>query len=313
MDNKKIILICSAGHSGSTLLDLVIGSHRKAFSLGEITHLPKNFALNTECMCGAAVKNCEFWQAVAHRLVTSSGIDLYSDPYKLDLGYINAQVVIDPSHQNKGYRLRNKLLLGLEYLLLRLGFGRCSFLARLLPRVRNNKQLFESVFLEAGVECVVDSSKSYIRAIECYLADPDRVRIIMLTRDGRGVFNSGLKHGFSREQSLNDWVMHYRRSLPLYDQYVSPRHLMQVKYEDLARNPAGMAAAICSFIGLEYDDGMLDFLGHEHHITNGNNMRFGSSEIKLEESWRAKLSPEELGYFQQHAGQLNERLGYVDA
>ena len=41
------IYICSAAHLGSTLLDLLLGSHSRVASLGEISKLLKNIALNT--------------------------------------------------------------------------------------------------------------------------------------------------------------------------------------------------------------------------------------------------------------------------
>ena len=51
MSNVRVAFICSAGHAGSTLLDLLLGANSAAVSLGEITHLPKNLALNTPCTC----------------------------------------------------------------------------------------------------------------------------------------------------------------------------------------------------------------------------------------------------------------------
>ena len=40
----KYVFICSAGHSGSTLLDMLIGSHPECESLGEVVLLPMEFA-----------------------------------------------------------------------------------------------------------------------------------------------------------------------------------------------------------------------------------------------------------------------------
>ncbi len=37
---------------------------------------------------------------------------------------------------------------------------------------------------------VVDSSKFYLKALGVYLRNPQEVRIILLTRDGRGVLGS---------------------------------------------------------------------------------------------------------------------------
>ena len=56
---------------------------------------------------------------------------------------------------------------------------------------------------------------------------------------------------------------------------------------------------------------MMDFASHTHHITNGNNMRFKkSSEIKIDNAWKTELSKEDLNYFEKHAGDINNHLGY---
>src|SRR5690606_236057 len=39
------VFICSAGHSGSTLLDMLLGTHSRAESLGELVNLPLDIEL----------------------------------------------------------------------------------------------------------------------------------------------------------------------------------------------------------------------------------------------------------------------------
>lgn len=66
MTSNKVLYICSAGRSGSTLINLVLGSHSQCMSLGEIEHLPKNIALNTPCSCGAAAREWTSQDEMAH-------------------------------------------------------------------------------------------------------------------------------------------------------------------------------------------------------------------------------------------------------
>jgi hypothetical protein len=55
--NIKVIFILSQGHSGSTFLGLILGSHPEIFGLGELArlehHLPK--------VCGICDSSCEYW------------------------------------------------------------------------------------------------------------------------------------------------------------------------------------------------------------------------------------------------------------
>jgi len=86
-----IIYIVGQGHSGSTLLDLLVSSHSEVTSVGEIKSLSsrkKRFGrkpLEEKCTCGAAkISECTFWQRVESMTYQSTGlhlqdIDVYSE------------------------------------------------------------------------------------------------------------------------------------------------------------------------------------------------------------------------------------------
>lgn len=60
-DTITLALIASPGHSGQTWLSLLIGSHSRALSLGEIDVIDGRTSLENVCMlCGAG---CTFWSA----------------------------------------------------------------------------------------------------------------------------------------------------------------------------------------------------------------------------------------------------------
>lgn len=71
-----IIYIVGVGHSGSTLLDLLLGSHSQAFSVGELIALSttgrklrQQRVLERPCDCGAPTKlSCPIWSEVDRRL-----------------------------------------------------------------------------------------------------------------------------------------------------------------------------------------------------------------------------------------------------
>lgn len=305
------VFICSAGHSGSTLLDLLLGSHSRAESLGEITQLPKNIALNTVCTCGSPVRECHFWVNVINKLSRQLGVSLMEHPYAFDLGFIDSRVVIDKSHQTRWYRLYNKLMFGFYYLHLCYGIPLLPFVRRKIQQItQNNILLYGAVLSSSGKSCIVDSSKSYLKALAVYKAAPDATRIIVLKRDGRGVFRSGLKRGLSPKHALKDWLTHYQHAIPLYGKHLSPDAMLSVKYEDLASNTAVELKRICDFLGLSYEPRMLEYADSKRHVTNGNVMRFVSKTIRLDEAWRSELSPAMQSYFAQRAGRLNALLGY---
>jgi len=310
----KNLFICAAGHSGSTLLDLLLGSHSRATSLGEVTQLPKNLALNTSCTCGSPVRACDFWKAVAQSLAKRLNIDMLSHPYALDLGFIDARVVVDVARQTRLYALWRKLVTGMMYASWRYNLPIPTPFANIyIKAMDNNLSLYDAVREVSGCSVIVDSTKHYMKAVGLYRQAPENTRVILLTRDGRGVFYSNLKRGFGQKASLESWLTHYARALPLFEKQLPPSAVMQVRYEDLCCDPASTLERICSFVGLAFEPTMLDFSQHKHHIANGNDMRFlASSEIRCDERWREEMSQEDITYFKRSAWEMNCRLGYSD-
>ncbi len=306
------IYICSPGHSGSTLLDLLLGSHSRVESLGEISHLSKNLALNTECTCGKPVRSCPVWQEVLRIMGKRIGADLLTSPYALKIGYPRATVVVDKAHQTPAYLFHRKLMLGFVYLEQRHGI---NFLPALIKPFQQsldiNLLLFDVVRQVLGTDMVVDSSKSYLKAVGLYRKRPAKVRLILLTRDGRGVLYSAIKRNYSRRASVRGWKNYYARSSPLFTRNVARGHILHVRYEDLAVNPRKELSRICKFLGLQFEESMLDYSSHTHHITNGNDMRFTQTPtITLDASWQRKLSDYDRRYFELRAGQFNRSFGY---
>jgi len=310
------VFICAANHSGSTLLDLLIGSHPDATSLGEITHLPKNLALNTRCSCGAPIRECPLWATVVDSLAAHPEFRrIRDDPYVLDLGLFEASTVIDRKRQTALRGAWRRVLYAAAY-------GHWAwrapllapFTEALLRRARNKWLLFDVV---AGLESrplVVDSSKHYLEAAALYLAAPARTKIVFLIRDGRAVFYSGLKRGKPRRLALDSWRHTYARAEPLLRRVVHGDSLLHVHYEDLAADPAWVLQRICRFIGLRFDDRMLDFRSRPHHVANGNDMRLADrAAIRIDEAWKHALSRTDLDYFERRAGALNRRLGYQES
>jgi hypothetical protein len=308
----KYIYICSAGHSGSTLLDLLIGSHSKAASLGEISQFPKNIALNTLCTCGNEVRSCKLWQEIIQALSYQFGVDILKNPYLLNLGYFKATTVVDRLHATRRYELKRITTRAINYANLRFGTELFSpLLSRVHDGVKNKILLYDLVAAALGVDKVVDSSKDYLDAINLYKATPEQVRIILLMRDGKAVYYSGLKKGFSNTSALNAWKRYYSRAIPLLKKNVKKNHIFFIKYEDLVLNTTYELEKLCKFIGLDYEKTAINFSKKVHHITNGNNMRFAeSSEIKLDNTWKKMLSVSESYFFDKKAGKLNRQFGY---
>lgn len=87
MRKQKVIYIVGSGHSGSTLLDLIIGSHSRVESVGEIkpqriSRLAPPLSKDHLCSCGAKVADCVFWRSVVENMSDRG----YSDPLQYASG-----------------------------------------------------------------------------------------------------------------------------------------------------------------------------------------------------------------------------------
>jgi hypothetical protein len=313
VSDTRYVYICSAGHSGSTLLDLLLGSHSRIASLGEISHLPKNLALDTRCTCGAPVRQCAVWREVTRRLDAVLGTRIDVDPYSLHLGYPLAVDVVDRAHQTRGYLLRRKLVLALAWLRYRHDVALPKALLRGFEMgIDNNLVLYDTVRDVLGVDTVVDSSKSYLKAVALYRKRPQHARIILLSRDGRGIMFSHRKRRSSPLAGVHLWKRYYARALPLLHANVPEQAWLHVRYEDLAADPDAELQKICTGLSLAFEPAMLDFHAHQHHITNGNNMRFAAgATIAPDTQWQNGLSNRELWEFERLAGSLNRWLGHA--
>jgi len=311
---SRFVFICAAGHSGSTLLDFLLGAHSGGISVGEITQLPKNISLDSVCSCGKHLSRCEFWSHIITEFGNSIATDLWKDPYRLSLGFIKAGNEKDPEHQTRLRMLTRKLSYGTEYAHFRWHAPVPTFLRRTIQQGTENKRdLFQFILDKTGQQFVVDSSKHYLEGISLYQAAPYETKIISLLRDGRAVFNSGISRGLHPKRALSAWARHSSRSALILKKQIPDRALLTVRYETLAINPESELRRISEFLNINFCSKMLEFGTSDSHIANGNRMRFGqTSEIKLDERWRNELSAPMLRFFERHAGQLNRRLGYHD-
>jgi len=306
------VFICSAGHSGSTLLDILLGSHPQGLSLGEITHLPKNIALDSQCSCGRPISSCQFWNPIITGFSEKAGIDFWSRPYALDFGFINASDEIDRRHQTNARMMYRRISYGLQYLSMRYRLpGKSVFRRHSIGAAKNKADFFDYIQTQSGKSFVVDSSKHYLEAINLHSAAPADTKIVLLVRDGRAVFHSGLRRGMSPKSALASWANNVRRADSLFADSLSRGDIISVKYDDIVSSTEQQLERVFDFLGVGMDAYTGPSPVQNRHIVNGNRMRFTENLIiSADDKWREQLDSEMLDYFDRHAGELNRAFGY---
>ena len=151
-------------------------------------------------------------------------------------------------------------------------------------------------------------------------------RIIHVVRDGRAVVHSAMKKAYVIEEKNNDgkvkkkvirqprdrietffqalrgWLVGNLRTMQAFRTLPSNQYI-RLRHEDLCIDPAGQLKRICSFIGVSYEQRMLNFRSITHHNIAGSAMRYRDESIlPPDEEWRHGLKTSQLRFFQITAG-----------
>jgi hypothetical protein len=258
---KKLIYIAGTGHSGSTMLGLILGQHPRLLGLGEVyqvlqiesahSGIDEIRRKNTLCSCGSPLDNCEFWKRVAATIAEKDGSE-YGERLQVVLDtvgalYGNDRVPVDTSK-------------GLD------------------PLARALKQ---------GIEVKVIHLIKDVRAYTVSYVDRARVR------QSRGLSVSRKERGRLAEVYRRlpayyflDWHAQNRA----IQEFLKTRNVpsFQLGYEELCLYPERMLKQLCEFLEIPMEEQMLT-LGNvsSSHIIRGNRMRHSSEkrQIRYDNRW----------------------------
>jgi len=164
----RVVFILGAPHSGSTLLDLLLGGHHRTVSTGELKALSADWRSKGKpvsrivCSCGSVGLACPFWSRVAEHLQGSLGVGLD----ELDVGSEDEGVFS-----------------------------------------QHNRALFEAIRTVSGKDLMVDSSKDVGRMKRLERLDGFEIHPIHLVRSIYGVAYSQLRKGRDPYEFGRGWAV----------------------------------------------------------------------------------------------------------
>jgi hypothetical protein len=154
----------------------------------------------------------------------------------------------------------------------------------------HNTAFFEAVRRVTGRSVIVDSSKDADRLDKLLGLDSLDVRPVGLVRSPFGVVYSNLK----KERGVWHHSVVYGAQLLRLRRALAASGGPCLRYEELCRDPAAVIAPLMERLGLRFEPEQLAWAGRERHNLGGNRMRFATeSAIRLDEQWRAGLTPSE--------------------
>jgi hypothetical protein len=300
MSEKKVLFIIGSGHCGSSLLSLVLGSHPRCFSAGELGNLPNRYRKKIYLDCVNC--NSDFWD----KTFGESGLK------QLSIGLGDTRVT--------------------PYVPLKLEKGVREFLGK-------NKifKPYTFMFEKLGKEVIIDASKYWIwvnkktKAKE-FTSGEVKAYLLNLVRDGRAVVNSYLRKYPQRDMAefTQDWMEKTKQRQEFYHSFDRGKKI-EVAYEKLASDPHATVHSICDFLDIEFTPEMIEYWKYNHHDISGNDgtyslvRRYQQQEmlekvkenhgeyyekmdlgIKLDLRWKKELSEEKLEIFNSIAGEFNK-------
>jgi len=307
MSNKaKVIYILSMGHSGSTLLDCILGTIPLFCSTGELRYLGWQLQRTKEkkptvfdqdiCSCENDFRNCILWSKIFQSITIKTGEDIVKSPHSFPLSFFGQ------FKYNQKVSFHDKFCAGISRRMMQ--FGHASIFEKSVSDViRNNFLLYDITSQISGAKYIVDSSKNYMNAMFLQRNRPKDVIILMLNRNIEGLVNSYKKMGRPIEEVIKEKKRQDRRFDYMIKNIKDLRYY-KVNYDFIASNPGTFLSEFLIFLGekntfsIQSDD---DFFINPQklHLVAGNPMRYrGKQKVSLDENWRSTLSENDLKLLQ---------------
>lgn len=305
VEDLTVLYISGYGRSGSTVLDVLLGSHDQTASVGELVYLGEEWQHDERtCACGREYRKCPFWK------------DVFS----------TSQEAKEWKRLARRIESRGRLL--------PLVSGAISDRDRDAYRSRV-RALFRHIAKRGKASVVVDSSKSARHAAGRFWALHNvaglDVRVLHLVRDGRDVLRSVIEKGsnwaaegyrkekrFLGVRTIVGWILANGIALGL-GQALGKDRYHRIKFEDLRRFPERTLRGIGGFVGLDLEPVIQKVVQDEAfkvgHNVGGNRVRlkqticFEKKETLTSGSW-GEVSNYNRFLFSFLGGFMNSKMGY---
>tara|TARA_Y100000996_G_C22471037_1_gene622110 strand:+ start:201 stop:1097 length:897 start_codon:yes stop_codon:yes gene_type:complete len=271
--NKKLIYIAGGGHSGTTIIDLLISSSKEVFSIGEGKFYEK-YIENDDgkrlCTCKEKFKDCSFWQEVRRNIEKK---DIY--PYS------------------------NSIFQQIKIMIL-------TFFSPWFPKKSSNQgydNIISSCFnaaldVKPKLKYILDSSKDPFYLFELCKNLNYEIIVIHIIRDARGYaysYNNEERKRLKLDIKSNiraviEWIVLNLLIVRIIDRFAIKSY--RTSYEEFCSNPQKFINKISSLLEINLDENFLKSIeGNDYHNLEGNNLRFSKVDQIIEDKkWIMKLS-----------------------
>ncbi len=300
----KILYILGVQRSGSTVIDMCLGMAPEVVSLGELQMIDEYVCNDSrQCTCGSPLMNCKFWTPVL------SSLGWRSNMHRAE---IETMMRMERYGGVRRYlRCLVSLLLGKRSI----AFSR-YFDGKYYRLALRNLKLLYAIHEVHQSSVYIDSSKNGLRLMMLRALFPGKVRVLMVQRDGRAVVNSLMRHYNMEIGTASQQWKCSQESLLWIKKLLPGKDIFNLSYEEFCYESSLNLSRIYEWLGVSVvggksSSGYVNRVGR--HNIHGSPSRYDGAlaAVKLDERWRGDLSKNELRKFDEVAGSLNKKLGYV--
>ncbi len=172
------------------------------------------------------------------------------------------------------------------------------------------------------VKTIVDKNPNYIFYVKQLIELYPAAKFIVAMRDYRAVLLSTKQSGHKKGELLKNmfrWKWENQEIWKLHQQF--PNKLLLIPYEQLSTSPKVVINNVCNFIGIEFDENMLQ---HNKKIqdtaevkTNNERTKKIVSELAKPinasrvDAWKTQLSEQEIAITDLICGNIGSKFGYA--
>jgi hypothetical protein len=181
-------------------------------------------------------------------------------------------------------------------------------------------RIFEAYADERGKSSWGDKTPLYMQSLSTLERLFPLTLYVHLIRDGRdaalsflsvpaGIMTEGWGHPRDAGGFACQWVTEVQAARALGAR-VGPSRYLEVRYESLVADPASELRRICAFLGLEYQEAMLDYAGKTASARKEHQQRLNEPPRVGVRDWQTEMAPADIVAFESVAGELLHELGY---
>ncbi|MBK1686098.1 sulfotransferase family protein [Rubrivivax gelatinosus] len=173
--------------------------------------------------------------------------------------------------------------------------------------------LFEANAAGEGKPRWGDKTPYYVLHMPRLLAWWPDARFIHIVRDGRDVALSLFARGgfgvHNMFYAARYWQQYVDTGHDDGEQRVPAGQYLELRYEDLIADPSATLRRVCDFLGIVFDEALLDF---RKPMTEGGDTPLLRQPPRADNAgkWRASMTSRQISVFERAAGPTLRRMGY---